>query len=215
MIKLKSSFLKMKNPFLINPFKSFSHSAKVHGPKSLRDSVLKDEFQKKIETIDSDSSKKDRILKKIVGCIDAKKDMEEDLTKIQPAREAIRKISNNETPLKKEFDSLCYLQKHYRAYFDDSDSDSGSESNENVNKTENKIENIENLGVYLRDECKACTKESFGYKNKLTKLTDDTSKRKLEESGDPESSKKTRQSVHDFVENLPTDYNPLDDIGLD
>lgn len=222
--------------------KQFAHFRKVHGPISFRDMVLKKEFDKKVGEIDNSSSKIDIIQRDMVDYIDSKKSIASDLAKIEPAKKAVEKISNNETPTKKEFTAYSHLQSQYEEHLcSDSESDSESQSSSNVQSAssvvnmssearssikENTPEKLNDLKIYLNSELKSATSSSNRLKklfNKLrvAELEENERKRKIEESTDQDNSlvlgqsKRNRQSVHDFVENIPVDYSPLDDIGND
>lgn len=203
-----------------HPFCSYS---RYQTPTSLKDSVLKKELKKRIQDIDNNSSKEDIVQKEIVDLIEAKKDIKSDIEKVVEATKAIEKISNNETPKKTEFSAYSYIRDQYSEFFNiDLNSDSESEAQESK---QDETENLANLKDYLSSEFTASTSELKKLKKDFSELsvkdsTDvsvqgETTKRKFEESGEEGPSKKSNQGVHDFVENLPTDYNPLDDVSSD
>jgi len=119
---------------------------------------------------------------------------------------AVNKIHKNETPKFNEFRAFSFIKKKYNDFFE-----------EDVDTTQ-PLEELQDVKRYVSDELK----NNFLRSKKLKTIMGKSAhalehKRKAESpvSSDEEStsSKKSRLSPSDYIDDLPTDYNPLDDIG--
>lgn len=157
-------------------------------------------------TTPHDLSRQDKRFRDRVDMSDEKKELVSDLNKIIKGETAVNKIHHNETPRFNEFRAFTYIKNKYREFFED-----------DVDTTQ-PLEELQDVKKYVSEELK----NNFLRSKKLKTIMGQSAnalehKRKAESpvSSDEEStsSKKSRLSPSDYIDDLPTDYNPLDDIG--
>ena len=164
--------------------------------KDLRKQVLKHEFDKaKIFVNPANSTEQDEIFRERVDLSDENKELRNDFSSVSKGKSAASKISQNVTPESYEFKSFEYKKQ----------------------KINQLLKNLNEVRNYISEELKINESRS-GFLKKIKPISEEKGKRKLEYSSEDEessSSKKSRLSPSDYVDSLPKDYDPFDDVGTD
>jgi hypothetical protein len=160
----------------------------------------------KIFTTPYNLSEQDKKFRDRVDMSDEKKELVSDFNKIIKGETAVKKMHHNETPRFSEFRAFTYIKNKYKEFFED-----------DVDTTQ-PLEELQDVKNYVSEELK----NNFLLSKKLKTTMGQSAKalehkRKAESpvSSDDEStpSKKSRLSPSDYIDDLPADYNPLDDLG--
>jgi cysteinyl-tRNA synthetase len=157
-------------------------------------------------TMPHNLSKQDERFRDRVDMSDEKKELVSDLDKIIKGETAVNKIHQNETPRFNEFRAFTFIKNKYKECFED-----------DVDTTQ-PLEELQDVKKYVSEELKNNLLRSKKLKTIIGQSANALEhKRKAESpvSSDDESttSKKSRLSPSDYIESLPTDHNPFDDIG--
>jgi hypothetical protein len=161
---------------------------------------------KKTFTVPDNLSEQDESLRERVDLSDEKRELMSDFSNIMKGKTAVAKINHNVTPKHNEFKAFSLIKNKYREFFDE-DVDSSQP-----------LQELDDVKDYISGELKNNVLRHKKLKN-ITSQSRITviNKRKADDvvNSDEEStsSKKSRQSPSDYIDNLPVDHNPLDDIG--
>jgi len=160
----------------------------------------------KIFTVPDNLTEQDENFKERVNLSDEKKELVSDLKKVKKGKIAIDKVYHNVTPKPNEFKAFKFIKDKYQDFFDD-----------DIESTE-PAQELNDLSNYISGELRnnhirhKKLKNIMGQHGKTLE-----NKRKLETvvSSDEEStsSKKSRQTPGEFIDDLPTDHNPFDDAA--
>lgn len=184
---------------------------KTYFKNDLRKEILKHEFDKnKIFTSSDLLTEQEKIYKERVDISDEKKELKNDYYSVIKGKVAALKIYQNITPKKEEYVGLTKMKDKYEDFF---------EQEEINRKKEIKVilQELDDAKSYIEEELGA-NKTRSDLLKKL-KFNDSLPKRKRESEylSDDESttSKKSRFSTNDYIDNLPKDYDPFEDVGSD
>jgi hypothetical protein len=184
---------------------------KIHY-NELRKEVLKNEFDKnKIHTLSDNFSEEDKILREKVDIADERKELKYDLKLVNKAELAVDKMSEGKVPASSEYKAFCTIENKYDTFFEE------KEIGDNINYNERK-ESISSVKEYVVGELKANSQRKKEFSSfELLNETQPT-KRKFIEDDESEMSSPKRvesQSPSDYIDSLPQEYNPFDDISND
>lgn len=186
---------------------------KTYYKNDLRKEILKQEFDKnKIFTTSDNLTEEEKIYKERVDVADEEKELKSDLLATIKAKRAIIKIADNETPKKNEYKSLEKVKEKYESFFEEEEVGTKKEIEEKLNE-------IDDVQEYISEELNV-NRNRYKSLKEIKLSTESVLKRKrdpeiLSDDEESISSKKSRLSISDYIDNLPKDYNPLDDIGDD
>lgn len=186
---------------------------KTYYKNDLRKEILKQEFDKnKIFTTSDNLTEEEKIYKERVDVADEEKELKSDLLATIKAKRAIIKIADNETPKKNEYKSLEKVKEKYESFFEEEEVGTKKEIEEKLNE-------IDDVQEYISEELNV-NRNRYKSLKEIILSTESVLKRKrdpeiLSDDEESISSKKSRLSISDYIDNLPKDYNPLDDIGDD
>jgi hypothetical protein len=179
--------------------------------KELRKEVLKNQFDKnKIFNISEDSTLEENIMRDKVDIADERKQLINDGKLINKAISAVQKMSEGKIPISSEYKAYSTIKNKYDTFFDDEDIG----ANKNFEEDKGSLDNVKE---YVSDELKANRsrkKEIESISFEETKST----KRNFEDTeslSSSSSSSKKIKTTNDYIDSLPKDYNPFDDIGDD
>jgi len=234
-------YLNKKPSYLNITTRSFSCNAMLE-MKDIRTNVLKKLFKESIETSKTNSSE-DKALKEKVKASDEKKDnlhspeiqehrqdlgaMEEDLLAAKLALSAINKEISNKPATKQEIEERKYINTQYRDFFEDQDEYEQMEGEDSLVMqrllTEDLIDCIKDEKKFIQRKIQKFKSNKKSTKEKVIPSSkEETVPASKEEKVIPTSkeetvpaSSKSPTPTSDFIDDLPSEHNPFDDIGED
>jgi hypothetical protein len=166
----------------------------------LRKEVLKSEFDKNKIFTSNELTSEDKIMRDKVDMIDEWKELKNDYKLVNKAMKAVETMSEGKVPKASDYKAYATITDKYEAFFDEKEIGSNKDYEEEK-------QSVKDLKGYIFEELGA----NKTRKKEIEEIT--SLKRKYDDSEASSSSKRT--ITNDYIDSLPKDYNPFDDIGDD